>query len=207
MPKTVEAVVKALKLRAEPKSKALTVRVGTKKHVLPFEVRIIASADYLFVHVPPSASLMKISNGNAAPVSTLADAQAAVASFRKSSKKRTRKPSKVEMPTELESALKRIPSGFKLTYGPDGKPKLVKTRKRTPKSAAKATKKPASKPAAKRPVKAAAKPAAKKAVKPAARAKRKAPAKAPAKTVRKSATKATRKPAARRKTSGGRAKR
>ncbi len=195
MPKTVESVVKSLKLRAEPKAKALTVRVGTKKHVLPFEVRMLASADYLFVHVPPSATLMKVSGGTAAPVANLADAQAAVASFRKSSRKRTRKPSKVDMPQALETALKTIPSGFKLTYGPDGKPKLVKTRKRTSKSALKPAMKAAAKPAAKKEAKPAAKRTAKRKAKPMAKAAPKRAAKPAAKPAVKAAAKPAAKPA------------
>lgn len=162
MAKNVEDVVRALKLRAEPKAKALTVRLGTKKLVLPFEVRMMASADYLFVHVPPNAGIMKMSGKALAPVDSLAEAQAASQSFRKTSKRASRKVSKVDMPTDLESALKKIPTGFKLTYGPDGRPKLVKKRHRTTKATG--TAKAASKPKA-----ATAKPAAKPAAKAAKR--------------------------------------
>ena len=206
MAKNVEDVVRALKLRAEPKAKALTVRLGTKKLVLPFEVRMMASADYLFVHVPPNAGIMKMSGKALAPVDSLAEAQAASQSFRKTSKRASRKVSKVDMPTDLESALKKIPTGFKLTYGPDGRPKLVKKRHRTSvkRAAAKSTvvKRVAAKkaPARKAPVRKTApkaamgatpKPAAKRIVKPAVKRATKPKAVA-AKTTRKPARKTVR---------------
>lgn len=130
MAKTVEDVARALKLKAEPKENALTLRVGVKKFVLPFEVRVISSNSHIFVHIPPSAGIMQITDKGLAPVANLAQAQEATASFRSSKKRSTRKVRDVQMPNELAEALNKIPSGFKLSYGADGKPRLVKTRKR-----------------------------------------------------------------------------
>jgi hypothetical protein len=46
-----------------------------------------------------------------------------------------RKGRSLELSPELEAALKNIPAGFRLGYGPDGSLKLVKTRVRTKKGA------------------------------------------------------------------------
>ena len=132
MPKTVDDIAKALKLKAEPKQNALTLKLGVKKLTLPFEARCLSSANYVFVHIPPSAGIMKITDSGLAPVNDVAEAQAAVASFRQSRKRTgsTRKADKVAMPSQLEDALNLIPSGYKLAYGQDGKARLVKARNR-----------------------------------------------------------------------------
>lgn len=163
MAKSVDSITRALKLKAESRNNALTFRVGVKKHTLPFEVRALVSGDYLFVHVPPAAGLMKITAAGLVPVSTEAEATAAAASFRKPRKRggkrtRTSRTSSAEVPEAVKEAMKMIPKGFKLVAGADGQPRLVKTRAR---KAAGTTSKVASVAAPK--VAAAAKPAAKKA--------------------------------------------
>lgn len=133
MPKTVDAVTRALKLRATPKDRSLTLRMGVKKHMLPFEVRVLTSSDYLFVHVPPAAGIMKITKDGLVPVTSYDEAKQAQASFRQSRKGRgrvARAAAAVEMPAELATALKKVPAGYKLAYDADGKPRLVKARKR-----------------------------------------------------------------------------
>ena len=130
MSRTVESITKSLKLRAESKPNSLTLRLGVKKLTLPFDVRALASNDYVFVHIPPSAAVLKITKSGLEPVTNVDEASEAVASFRKSSKRSGRKPSKVEIPNSVLSALRDIPSGYRLTYGADNHPRLVKMRKR-----------------------------------------------------------------------------
>lgn len=131
MARTVQDVAKALKLKAEPKQKALTLKLGTKKVTLPFEVRLLSSSDYVFVHIPPSAGIMKITADGLTEVKKMDEANAAVASFRQKRKRAVRPPAeKVDMPSELATALKKIPTGYKLAYGADGKPRLVRSRNR-----------------------------------------------------------------------------
>lgn len=135
MPKSVEQIAKALKLKAEPAKNGLSVRVGTKKYVLPFDVRIIVSDDYLFVHVPPSAGLMKITSDGLKSVTKVDEAENAVATFRQTRKRGSKAaaPAKVEVPEELKAALKKIPAGYKLAYGPTG-PRMVRSRNRAKKA-------------------------------------------------------------------------
>lgn len=135
MPKSVEQIAKALKLRAESCKDALSVKIGMKKYVLPFDVRLIASDDYVFVHVPPSAAVMKIEANGLKAVTKVDEAETAVAAFRQNRRKSAGASSSlsVEMPEELKAALKKIPAGYKLAYGPNG-PKLVRSRNRKKKA-------------------------------------------------------------------------
>jgi len=132
MAKNVEDVVKALKLKANPKNGALTFKVGNKKVTLPFEVRFLASEEFLFVHIPPASEIFKFDAKNVQIVAELNQAKVAQASFKQPRKTEriVKKSKSVELPIELKSALGRIPEGHKLAYGPDGEIKLVKTRKR-----------------------------------------------------------------------------
>jgi hypothetical protein len=141
MARSLEKIKFGLKLRTTPRDGALTLRVGTKKYALPFEVRLIESEEYLFVHVPPAAEIMRLSGTNMEPVTKAEEAEKAVLSFRKARKARRAK--RVELPAEVKDALKRIPSGYKLGYDADGNMKLVKTRSRR-------SSKQAAKPAAKK---------------------------------------------------------
>lgn len=132
MAKTIEKTKSALKLRTQAKTGVLTLRLGTKKYTLPVEARLITSSEFVFLHIPPTAEIMKIDSGSLAVVEDMATAEKAVASFRQRRKRAGGRGAKsTEMPSELASALSKIPAGFRLGYGPDGKPKLVKTRKRS----------------------------------------------------------------------------
>jgi hypothetical protein len=155
MPTPVEKTANSLKLRATPKKNALTVRIGTKKFVLPFEARMLSSDKYVFVHVPSTAMIMKVSGKALEAVTTESDAKEAALSFRK---ERKRKPARKAvksgptLPAEIHAVLGKIPSGYRLEIGRDGEPRLVRTRARrtsAAKPAAKAPAKPAAKPAAK----------------------------------------------------------
>ncbi|MCB0827002.1 MAG: hypothetical protein KDC26_12505 [Armatimonadetes bacterium] len=130
MPKGIEKTKAALKLRTSPREGALTLRMGVKKHVLPFEVRMIESDDFVFVHIPPAAEIFKKDGKEIVLVTSDKDAEAAAKTLRRS-RRRGRKSSKaVEMPDDVAAALAKIPAGFKLGYDADGTPRLVKTRKR-----------------------------------------------------------------------------
>lgn len=130
MAKSVESISRALKLKAESKQGSLTLKLGAKKLALPFEVRCLSSSDYVFVHIPPAAGVMKFSPKGLALVESVEEAQAAASSFRQTRKRSGKKPEKVALPPELASALNKIPAGYKLAYDASGAPRLVKTRNR-----------------------------------------------------------------------------
>lgn len=118
-------------MRTQAKEGALTLRLGVRKYVLPFETRLLASDEYVFVHIPPSAELMAIEEKGLVVVEDAAVAEKAVASFRRTRKRGAQKQAGVpELPAEVANALSRIPAGFKIGYDPDGTPRLIRTRKR-----------------------------------------------------------------------------
>lgn len=139
MPKTVQEVAKALKLKAQARPNVLSVRIGTRKFTLPFEARLLSSDRYLFVHIPPSAEIMRVAGGNLEPVRSFDEARDAVTSFRQSRKRggrasgADRRPS---LPPAVQEALKAIPSGYRLAVDANGQARLVKKRTRTRKAAA-----------------------------------------------------------------------
>jgi hypothetical protein len=132
MAKKIDDVSRALKLRAKPKNQGLTFRHGTKKYVLPFEVRYLASEDYLFVHVPPAAGVLKITPEGLAEVTNVDEAVAAQKTFRapRKSKRASKNSKSAELPDAVKSALAMIPAGHRVAYGKDGSPRLVRTRNR-----------------------------------------------------------------------------
>ncbi|MBN8689964.1 MAG: hypothetical protein J0L72_04125 [Armatimonadetes bacterium] len=131
MSNNVEKITKALKLKANPKTNVLTLKVGAKKYTLPFEVRMLSSESNVFVHIPPSAMLFKVEGKEISPVETDADAKSAQASFRKGSRTGAKRSTKTaEIPAEVMAALSKIPAGHKLAFDANGNPRLVKARKR-----------------------------------------------------------------------------
>jgi hypothetical protein len=60
MAKSVQKVKASLKLRTQAREGALSLKLGTKRYVLPFEVRLLTSNEFVFVHVPPTAEILKI---------------------------------------------------------------------------------------------------------------------------------------------------
>ncbi|MCE9559890.1 MAG: hypothetical protein K8R88_13185 [Armatimonadetes bacterium] len=133
MAKTVSQIEKALKLKAQPKSGAISVKLGAKKFTLPFEVRFLSSKEFIFVHVPPCAGIFSVEGSIAKQVESVDQAEAATKSFRSPSKRAKRAGAKgrgtVEMPDELSAALSKIPAGYKLVSDKKGT-RLVKTRTR-----------------------------------------------------------------------------
>jgi hypothetical protein len=136
--KTVKNVKNSLKFKASPKTGLLTVRVGVKKYVLPVEARMIQGGDYMFLSFSASSEIYHINGGKLVAMDANASAEAAAGSLATATKrtKRGKRGSRVavEVPAELEAALKAIPAGHKLAIGPDGKPRIVKTRERKKKA-------------------------------------------------------------------------
>ncbi len=131
MPKSLDQLKSSLKLRAQSRHGALTLRLGVKKYSLPFEVRMLNSSEFIFVHIPPSAEIMKFTSEGLELVTDLKDGETAAKSFRKSKKRASTRASKLtEIPEDVASALSKVPAGYKIGYGADGSPKLVRTRKR-----------------------------------------------------------------------------
>lgn len=131
MAKTIEKTKSSLKLRTQARDGALTLRLGVKKYVLPFEVRLLTSSEYVFVHIPPCAEIMKIGKNGLEVVTDQASADEAAKSFRKGRKRSAGKAaSKLELPNDVLAALNKLPAGYKIGYETDGSVKLVRTRKR-----------------------------------------------------------------------------
>lgn len=133
MPKTIDNVKLTLKQRAISQENALTLRLGRRRIVLPAEVRTLASDDYMFVHIPAFAEVLKRDGSESKIVTTVKEADAARKSFPRKSRKKTRSGGKretPEIPADVKDALSALPAGYKLGYDENGKPKLVKKRKR-----------------------------------------------------------------------------
>jgi hypothetical protein len=128
---TVQSVKNSLKFKVEERPGLLTVRVGVKKYTLPVTARMLSGGDYLFLSFPASSELYKIGKDGITALAKDGDPGDAYAMLNPGRRRgRRRGSASTEMPTELASALKNIPSGFKLGYGPGGEPRLVKTRNR-----------------------------------------------------------------------------
>lgn len=133
MAKSLAQIKAALKLRAEGKNKQLTLRLGVKKYVLPFEVRLIQRDNHIFVHIPPSAEIFEIKDDGLTMITDATEADAVAKNLRRSRKRKattSTKSAPVEVPAKLAAALAEIPAGYKLGLDRNGNPRFVKTRKR-----------------------------------------------------------------------------
>jgi hypothetical protein len=130
MAKSLEQIKASLKLKTSAREGALTLRLGKRKVTLPFEVRLLESDNFVFVHLPPAAEIMSVANGEFDIVTDAKIAEEAANQFKKSRRrKRGANKSKAELPDELKEALAKVPNGYKLVYGANG-PRLAKTRQR-----------------------------------------------------------------------------
>ncbi len=167
MKRTVQSVKNSLKFKAQPKAGILSVKIGVKKYSVPVEARLLSNGEFAFLSFSASSELYQIANKQFQAMKSDADATHAFTALNPSRKRTRRRRQLVAMPDQLAEALKNLPSGYKLGYGADGSPKLVRTRTRARKAKAEtaAPKAPAAKaPAAKAPAAAAKpKPAARKA--------------------------------------------
>lgn len=135
MSKSVQSVKNSLKFKANVKEGILSVRVGVKKHVLPVPVRILSNGGFMFLSIPGTSELFKMDGKGLVAMDAKADATEAYAALNPGRRRGRRKASAVAMPKELESALKSIPSGYKLVIDASGNARLAKTRKRRAKKA------------------------------------------------------------------------
>jgi hypothetical protein len=133
--RTVQSVKNSLKFKAQPKAGILSVKVGVKKYQVPVEARMLSGEGYMFLSFPAVSELFRMDGKTLKAMSPTEDANAAFEKLNPGRRRGRRRASHVEMPSALAEALKNLPSGFKLGYGADGSPKLVKTRKRTPRKA------------------------------------------------------------------------
>ena len=131
MQKSVQNVKNSLKFKAQEKNGVLSVRVGTKKFTVPVSARMLSDSEYLFLSFPASSELYRVQGKNLEPMAKDEDATVAYEQLNPG-KRRSRKAGGggINMPRELQEALKNLPEGYRLGYGADGSPKLVKTRQR-----------------------------------------------------------------------------
>ena len=134
--RSVQNVKNSLKFKAQPKAGILSVKVGVKKYQIPIEARLISGEDYLFLSFPACSELFQVEGRTIRAMEAEEDASVAYDRLNPHKRKGKRRGSHVEMPPALAEALKNLPTGFKLGYGNDGVPKLVKSRKRAMKKSA-----------------------------------------------------------------------
>jgi hypothetical protein len=131
--KSVQSVKNSLKFKAHEKDGVLSVRVGVKKYNVPIKARMLSSGEFLFLSFPASSELYRVDKKSLTAMNRDEDASKAYESLNPGRKARRRRAGGAELTAELAAALKGIPEGYKLGYGPDGSPKLVRTRKRSKK--------------------------------------------------------------------------
>src|SRR5688500_3924368 len=134
MAKTVKSVKNSLKFKAQPKAGILSVRVGVKKYAVPVEARIISGSDSIFLSFPSTSELYRVSNKVLTALGPAEDAADAYTALNPSKRRGRRRSLGAALPSALAEALKAVPAGYKLGYGPDGVPRLVKKRKRMKKA-------------------------------------------------------------------------
>jgi len=136
MSKSVQSVKNSLKFKASPKAGILSVKIGVRKYSVPVEARMLSNGGFVFLSFPASSELYRVDGGelHSMPSDTEAgDAYAALNPGRR--RRRTRKEAEsAALSAELEEAIKGIPPGYRLGYGPDGKPRLIRTRVRRKKA-------------------------------------------------------------------------
>lgn len=132
MARGINATKQALKLKADEKENSLSLRLGVKKHLLPITPKVLFSEEYVFVHVPSQAEILKVTENGLEVVTSDEEAAKAAASFKKGRGARSarKQSASLPLPGELADALSKVPAGYKLAFGPDGSPRIVRTRTR-----------------------------------------------------------------------------
>lgn len=128
--KTVQNVKNSLKFKAQEKDGVLSIKVGVRKYSVPVKARMLSGQDYLFLSFPASSELYKVTAKELTALDKDDDASDAYEALNPGKRRGRRRSGGVEMPNELAEALKNLPAGYKLGYGADGSPKLVRTRRR-----------------------------------------------------------------------------
>lgn len=132
MNKSVQKVKNSLKFKAEERDGLLTIRHGVKKFVVPHKVRMLSDGKFMFLSFTASSELYKVEGKQLKAMDKNSEAGDAYDQLNPGRKgKRGRKArTSVALSPEMQAALASIPAGFRLGYGPDGSPKIVKTRVR-----------------------------------------------------------------------------
>jgi hypothetical protein len=130
MQKSVQNVKNSLKFKAAPKAGILSVKVGVKKFAIPVEARMLSNGNYLFLSFSASSELYTIDGKELKPMASEVDATEAFQALNPGKRRGRRRREQVQMPPELEQALRALPTGYKLGYSADGSPKLVRARTR-----------------------------------------------------------------------------
>ena len=128
-----EVVKKKLKANAEEKSNLLSVRVGTRKFVLPQNIQILQDGSHMFISFSESTDIYKLEGKNASLITDTVQASEAIQTLKSNiEKQRTKRRAKktLEVSPELEKALKTVPKGYKILHQDDGSFKLVRSRNR-----------------------------------------------------------------------------
>lgn len=130
MQKSVQNVKNSLKFKASPKPGILSVKVGVKKFNLPVEARMLSNGDYLFLSFSASSELYTVEGKELKAMPAEADATSAYQALNPGKRRGRRRREQVQLPPDLENALRSLPAGYKLGYSTDGTPKLVRSRTR-----------------------------------------------------------------------------
>jgi hypothetical protein len=131
MRKSVKNVKNSLKFKARPKSGAISVKVGAKKYTVPISARILSNENFIFLSFPACSALFEIHHRELKPLPPEADATEAYAQLNPFKKRNRVKVPQVSIPKELVDALRALPADYKVGYGTDGAPRLVRKRRRS----------------------------------------------------------------------------
>jgi hypothetical protein len=136
MSKSVQSVKNSLKFKAGPKAGILSVKIGVRKYSVPVEARMLSNGGFVFLSFPASSELYRVDDGALHPMPSDAEAGDAYAALNPGRRRRRarREADAAVLPAELEAAIKGLPAGYRLGYGPDGQPRLIRTRVRRKKA-------------------------------------------------------------------------
>ena len=130
MRRNVRNVKNSLKFKAQPRPGLISVKVGTRKYTVPGDARMITEGRFIFLSFPACSELFEIKGKDLVAMDPETDATDAYALLNPSKKRSRRKSSSAPLPEEVMEALKNLPSGYKIGYGPEGTPRLVRKRSR-----------------------------------------------------------------------------
>ena len=91
---------------------------------------MLSNGDHVFLSFPASSELYRVEDKKLMAMPSEADASDAYQSLNPKRRRGRKARSSVQLPTELAQALKSLPAGYKIGYGPGNEPKLVRTRTR-----------------------------------------------------------------------------
>ncbi|HEY3781047.1 MAG TPA: hypothetical protein VGL56_08200 [Fimbriimonadaceae bacterium] len=130
MKRNVRNVKNSLKFKAQPRPGLISVKIGTRKYTVPGDARMITNGKYIFLSFPACSELFEIKGKDLVGMEPETDATEAYALLNPSKKRTRRKAHSAPLPEEVAEALKNIPPGYKIGYGPEGTPRLVRKRSR-----------------------------------------------------------------------------